>query len=305
MSEPESPRIIGEDDPEWEREREAQRLHLLRKAWLSRNRLYKDLFGEPTWVSPKNYAPPVADLSPEELEAKGKKRQQELFAKHVSADTSRLENVLARNDDETLDQSEQHLAVLAYGPDPFRPYWTYITAGLSSPWVHYEPQEVSGFGCELMIKTPTDVAWAPQVLRTMAFYIFNHAGTLSPGVRIGLGGPIHAGTESAIRNVIIWYADEAPDCWYEIASGGFGIFAAIGVTEEECRYAESVEKYGTWCVEQLLRRKGFGQVTDATRRDTMADSDAPEIIKSITSFADTFRQNEAEPESSGFDINLA
>ncbi len=275
MSEPEI------DEAEWEREREEKRLLLLRQAWLGRDRLYRDLFGEPTWVSPKNYGPPSLEV----------KTDKKVTSGSMSVDPT---NPYQSVSEDNVDSAEQHLAVLAYGPDPFRPHWTYITAGISSPWVHYEPQEVSGFGCELMIKSPVDLPWAPQVLRTMAFYIFNHAGTLSPGVRIGLGGPIQAGSDSALRNVIIYYADEAPDCWYHLPSGGFGIFLAIGVTEAECRYAESVEKYGTWCVEQLLRRKGYGQITDPTRRCTMDDADTPAMLSSIKQFADTFRENEAD-----------
>lgn len=275
MSEPEI------DEAEWEREREEKRLLLLRQAWLGRDRLYRDLFGEPTWVSPKNYGPPSLEV----------KTDKKVTSGSMSVDPT---NPYQSVSEDNVDSAEQHLAVLAYGPDPFRPHCTYITAGISSPWVHYEPQEVSGFGCELMIKSPVDLPWAPQVLRTMAFYIFNHAGTLSPGVRIGLGGPIQAGSDSALRNVIIYYADEAPDCWYQLPSGGFGIFLAIGVTEAECRYAESVEKYGTWCVEQLLRRKGYGQITDPTRRCTMDDADTPAMLSSIKQFADTFRENEAD-----------
>lgn len=275
MSEPEI------DEAEWEREREEKRLLLLRQAWLGRDRLYRDLFGEPTWVSPKNYGPPSLEV----------KTDKKVTSGSMSVDPT---NPYQSVSEDNVDSAEQHLAVLAYGPDPFRPHWTYITAGISSPWVHYEPQEVSGFGCELMIKSPVDLPWAPQVLRTMAFYIFNHAGTLSPGVRIGLGGPIQAGSDSALRNVIIYYADDAPDCWYQLPSGGFGIFLAIGVTEAECRYAESVEKYGTWCVEQLLRRKGYGQITDPTRRCTMDDADTPAMLSSIKQFADTFRENEAD-----------
>jgi len=53
-----------------------------------------------------------------------------------------------------------------------------------------------------------------------------------------------------------------------------------------------VEKYGTWCIEQLLRRKGIGQVTDPLRHDLMADQDTPAMLQSIKMFADTFRENE-------------
>jgi hypothetical protein len=304
-------RRIGEDDPEYEREQELARRRLLRRTWIARNNLYIELFGEPAYVSPANYSapPPVIQDSSRQSSsgaeptsdstaparvkkgAKGKEKGQvpgkSSPNKQDSSDTA---------DPGDGDPSEQNLAVLAYGPDPLRPYWTYVTAGVSSPWVQSQPQEVSGFGIEFMIKSPTDHPFAPQLLRTMAFYIFNHAGVISPGVRIGLNGPIVPNSESLIRNAIIWYADEAPDCWYQLPSGGFGLFLAIGITEAECQYAQSVEKYGTWCIEQLLRRKGIGQVTDPNRACTMSDDDTPVMLQSIKMFADTFRQNEESME---------
>ena len=264
---------IGEDDPEYEREQEAARRILLRQTWIARNNLYTELFGQPTYVNPPSYAAPSAayPLAP-------------IRAADNTADPG------------DPDPTEQNLAVLAYGPDPLRPFWTYVTAGISSPWVQSTPQEVSGFGLEFMIKSPIDHPFAPQLLRTLAFYIFNHAGVISPGVRIGLNGPVIPDSDSLIRNAIIWYADEAPDCWYQLPSGGFGLFLAIGITEAEAKYAQSVEKYGTWCVEQLLRRKGVGQVTDPYRKCTMDDADTPEMLQSIKMFADTFRENEESME---------
>ena len=115
----------------------------------------------------------------------------------------------------------------------FASHWTYVTAGLCSPWLQQEPDEVSGFGCELMIRSRTDAPWAAQILRSMAFYIFNHAGTISPGVRIALHAPIAPNTDSKIRNLFVWYADEAPDRWYQLPSGGFGLFTAVGITDDE------------------------------------------------------------------------
>ncbi len=306
---------IGEDDPDYEREQELARRILLRQTWIARDSLYSELFGQPAYVSPASYGPP--DQPGEDFQwplpkdeskgssgktdtaknsansesnagkgkgkGNGKTKGKSSVSKHESSDTA---------DPGDPDPTEQNLAVLAYGPDPLRPYWTYVTAGISSPWVQSQPQEVSGFGIEFMIKSPTDHPFAPQLLRTMAFYIFNHAGVISPGVRIGLNGPIVPNSESLIRNAIIWYADEAPVCWYQLPSGGFGLFLAIGITEDECKYAQSVEKYGTWCVEQLLRRKGIGQITDPNRACTMGDADTPAMLQSIKMFADTFRQNE-------------
>jgi len=305
---------IGQDDPEYEREQELARRTLLRQTWIARNNLYKELFGEPAYVSPASYsAPPITDAQPgpewdippeqkkkplgKAAAEKAKKSAKNSAKTSASNEPVKSSDVAGDTGDPgDGDPHEQNLAVLAYGPDPFRPYWTYVTAGISSPWVQSQPAEVSGFGIEFMIKSPTDHPFAPQLLRTMAFYIFNHAGVISPGVRIGLNGPIVPNSDSLIRNAIIWYADEAPDCWYQLPSGGFGLFLAIGITEAECQYAQSVEKYGTWCIEQLLRRKGIGQVTDPTRKDLMADEDTPAMLQSIKMFADTFRENEEQME---------
>jgi hypothetical protein len=162
--------------------------------------------------------------------------------------------------------------------------------------VQREPGEVSGFGCELLIKSPTEAAWPAQILRSMALYIFNHAGTLGPGVRIGLNAPIKAGSDSKLRNLAIWYADEAPDCWYQLPSGGFGIFAAIGITDDELKFAESVEEYGTWCIQNILRQTGSAQITDPDRDSVMQRENIHEIVNATKTFATEFRSLESSRE---------
>jgi Suppressor of fused protein (SUFU) len=249
-------------DPEDEREAAQAQKRLLISAWKARDELFKQLFGDPSYVTPANYAPP-------------KKSN-----KHVSTDTG---------DPGDPDADEHHLAVLAYGPDPLRPYWTYVTAGLSTPWIQQQPEEVSAFGCELMIKSPVDAKWPAQILRSMAFYIFNHAGTISPGVRIALNAPIAVNTDSLLRNVCMWYADEAPDCWYQLPSGGFGLFCAIGITDDELKYAESVEEYGTWCIQEVLRQTGHGQISDPERKSVMERANIDTVLDNVKQFADNFR----------------
>jgi hypothetical protein len=238
---------------------------LLINAWHSRHELYKNLFGEHASASPENYGPPLA----------------------IAENTASLPE--KSGDDLDPSFADQRLAVLGYSPDPLRPYWTYITAGLSSPWLQSAPEEVSGFGCELMIKSPVEAEWPGRILRSMAFYLFNHAGTLSPGARIGLNGPIVADTDSKVRNLVIWYADEAPDCWYQLPSGGFGIFAAIGITDDELQFAESIDEYGTWCIQQVLRQIGSAQVTDPNRQSVMNHDDISSITASVASFARQFK----------------
>ncbi|MBX9694702.1 MAG: suppressor of fused domain protein, partial [Cyanobacteria bacterium] len=238
------------EDVASDREMEGRRRKLLADAWRARDLLYQQLFGKPSYVTPANYAPP-SEVVPDDFE------QRQASMQTDTADPG----------DPTLE--EQHLSILAYGPDPLRPYWTYVTAGLASPWLQYEPQEASGFGCELVVKSPVDAAWAPQFLRSLAFYVFNHAGILSPGVRIGLNGPIDPHSNSEIRNAFIWYADEAPEGMYELPSGFFAILGSVGITDGERKYADSVEEYGTWCIYAVLRKTGHDQITDPTRECIM------------------------------------
>ncbi len=260
----------SEFDEEAERESALAQRRLLINSWNARAELYKQLFGEYSYVTPSHYSPPKSEI----VEKKPKSD------KLNSTDTG---------DPGDPDSEEHHLAVLAYGPDPLRPCWTYVTAGLSTPWLQKEPEEVSAFGCELIIKTAVDAQWPAQILRSMAFYIFNHAGTISPGVRIGLNAPIAVNTESKLRNVFIWYADEAPDCWYQLPSGGFGLFCAVGITDDELKYAESIQEYGTWCIQEVLRQTGYGQISDPHRDSVMGRENIGVVLDNVKLFADNFR----------------
>ncbi|MDR3613979.1 MAG: suppressor of fused domain protein [Candidatus Obscuribacterales bacterium] len=265
-------KILGENlDPEEELEIALASRRLLRNAWKARDELYQELFGPYTRVIPQNYGPPSADVSLETTE-------KETYDEGGSADPG----------DPAAD--EQHLAVLTYAPDPQRPYWMYVTAGLSSPWLQERPDEVSGFGCELILKSPVDAQWPPQVLRSMALHIFNHAGVLSPGKRVALNAPIAPYTDSALRNLFVWYPDEAPDCWYQLPSGGFGLFVAIGITDDELKYCESVEDYGTWCMQEVLRYAGSGQVSDPNRESVMTLPNIDEVLTNLRIFSENFRQ---------------
>ncbi len=261
--------------PEESREAAVYSRNLLIEAWHSRDEVYRELFGEPAYVTPDTYAPPSL-LKPEDV---------------ILPEDQQERGETGDPGNPNLD--EQHLNVLVYAPDPTRPYWTYVTAGLSSPWLQDSPAEVTGFGCEIMIKTKEDMPWAVQILRTMAFYILNHAGTLSPGVRIDLNGPIIPNSDSKLTNIFIWYPDDAPDCWYYLPSGGFGLFIAIGITPDERQFAESIEEYGTWCIQQVLRQMGHDQITDPYRSSVMDQEGIGLALLKTKSFADNFRENVA------------
>jgi len=236
------------------------------EAWNARNKLYQQLIGDYTTVFPDSYAPP---------------RDNKLVRSGRSGTFDTADPA----------KQDQCLAILTYAPDPLRPHWTYLTSGLSNPWFQDEPQEVSGFGCELMLKTPAQSHWAVQALQSMAFYIFNSMGTLSPGVLVRLNAPVSSPAASDLNSIIVWYADEAPDAWYQLPSGGFGIYVVIGITEDECKFAESVEEYGAWCIQNVLRQTGVGQISDSARRSVMLRDDIDELLKSVKLYADNFRVN--------------
>ncbi|HEY9755607.1 MAG TPA: suppressor of fused domain protein [Oculatellaceae cyanobacterium] len=257
-----------EIDPAENHQMAVEQRKMLISAWHARNKLYHDLFGKYSYVVPANYAAPSEVVT------------------ETNYDLSERGDTGDPGDPEL---SDQHLAVLAYGPDPFRPYWTYVTAGLCSPWVQQAPDEVSGFGCELIIKAPVDATWPAQVLRSLAFYIFNHVGTMSPGTRIALNGPIVPASDSQLRNLFVWYADEAPDAWYQLPSGGFGLFNVIGITDDELKYADSVEEYGTWCIQEVLKRVGINQLSDPSRKSVTTRDDCEELMSKVKRLSDGFR----------------
>jgi hypothetical protein len=282
---------------------------LLVKAWKARNNLYEEMFGAHAYSLPKHYTPP-AGSSPagacEQANGEGKSP--------AGSDAAAIDclveddgSVIVRNGDGSelvdmqpirdlmsslfTDMSSQRISILTYPPGEQRPYWLYLTAGLSNPWYQEEADEVSGFGCEFMVKSAKPALWPVRLLRRLAYYILSYSGTLSPGVILNLKDPITVarGVPADLKNLFIWYADEAPDCWYQLPSGGFGVFCAVGITEDECKFAESIEEYGTWGIQQVLRQTGVGQVTDPRRGSVMAQDDIDGILSSVRMYAENFK----------------
>ncbi len=237
----------------------------MQEAWEARNSLYKELLGNFTSVVPTNYNAPA---------------------------DSRLLRGGSTDGSDTGDpkNNEQALALLTYEPDPQRHHWSYLTSGLSNPWFQDEQQEVSGFGCELLIKTSQKADWTARILRSMAYHVFNSAGTLSPGRLVRLNAPISFPDASELDSFFIWYADEAPDAWYQLPSGGFGIFVAVGITQDECQFADSVGDYGSWCIQEVLRQLGIGQITDCSRKSVLERENIDSITQPVVNYARNFSQ---------------
>jgi hypothetical protein len=58
------------------------------------------------------------------------------------------------------------------------------------------------------------------------------------------------------------------------------------------KYCESVEEYGTWCMQEVLRYAGSGQVSDPNRQSVMALPNIDEVLSNLRIFSENFRQND-------------
>jgi Suppressor of fused protein (SUFU) len=243
---------------------------LLFNAWKARNKLYEELFGSFTYSLPKgNRAPVVPEPgSGRESDSPSEPGEAAVF---------------------TSQMSTQKITVLAYAPNEQRSHWLYVTSGLSNPWFQEEAGEVSGFGCELMVKSAVAARWPLRLLRRLSYYILSYSGTLSPGVILNMQTPLAVRADGGLNNIFVWYADEAPDCLYQLPSGVFGMFCTVGITEDECQFAESIDEYGCWSIQQVLRHAGLGQITDPQRSSVMTREDIGGILQSVRNYADNFR----------------
>jgi hypothetical protein len=235
----------------------------LKRAWHARDRLYMELYGPRKYVLPKKYEAPL-DVEPAQINS-----------------PAELAAILGKS------LSVKDISIVAHEPVKERPYWIFASSGLSNPWFG-QNEDVSGFGCELLVKTTTPGRWVIKLLRRLVYYIISGSGTLSPGVMLKLDAPLFAGETANLGGVIVWYADEAPDCIYQLPSGQFGIFSVIGIAEDESDFVESVDQYGCWCIQQILREAGYEQRTEPTRPSVMKVEEIQSRIKSLRNYLENF-----------------
>lgn len=237
---------------------------LLRSAWKERNKIYADLLGETFHPVPRTYSPP--DVPEPEFKPDSGFRMI------------------------TQSIADQVIPILAHPPVPGRDHWVYVTSGLSNPWFQEKPDEVSGFGCELMIKSSKPSLWPIRQLRRLCSYLLSYSGTLSPGLILEMKSPHSVTLPSLLTNMVVWYADEAPDTLYQLPSGVFGVFCAIGITEDEAKYAEKSGEYGTWCIQQVLRNTEIGQLSNEARGSVMGTEGINAILSGVRMYAENFRE---------------
>jgi hypothetical protein len=235
----------------------------LKRAWHARDRLYQEMFGPSKFTLPKKYEPPT------DLDTAAISGPIELAV--LSGTTLKVKDI----------------NIVAHEPNELRPYWTFATSGLSNPWFG-QSEDVSGFGCEFVLKTKMPGRWAIKLLRRIVYYIISYSGTLSPGVMLRIDAPLFPEDKSDLGGFVVWYVDEAPECIYQLPSGQFGVFSIIGITSDECNFVESIGEYGCWSIQQILREAGYEQLTEPLRESLMKSGDIEGKMNSLRNYLQNF-----------------
>lgn len=236
---------------------------ILMRAWSCRDRLFHELFGPHKYSLPKKYEAPR------------------------DAETALVSDAfeLAVLSGKSLNVKD--ISILACEPNELRPYWTFISSGLSNPWFG-QSEDVSGFGCELVLKSKTPGRWALKLMRRLIYYIISYSGTLSPGVMMRIDAPLFADGKSELGGFVVWYVDEAPETIYQLPSGQFGIFSIIGITSDECDFVETIDQYGCWCIQQIIRESGFDQCTEPFRTSLMDKDTTSGRLNTLRNYLENF-----------------
>lgn len=122
-------------------------------------------------------------------------------------------------------------------PTEDRRYWVYLTSGLSNPFGD-EKEEISGYGFELMLRTPEQSAWAISLLYNLMGYVLGTGQGFGPGHRMPLNSPMNASSTTALTTVLFWPPEDLK-ATFTLISGQAELLELHGITEEEYEYAKA------------------------------------------------------------------
>ncbi len=185
--------------------------------------------------------------------------------------------------------------VYQYEPVDGRTGWHYITHGLSQPdepnaESEKDPDICSGFGIELVISTPHENYWAPDVLLNMVRYLLfqENSRVILPLDRLPCNGPLVLNTDTKLTHLL---AVSSPEYENEIRlpGGRCDLVHMVGVTDAEINYAkEWGPGYGgSEILQKVLERNGVGTLSDPER----------ECLTEVIDFRKIWNETEVELES--------
>jgi hypothetical protein len=134
--------------------------------------------------------------------------------------------------------------VFQFAPTPSRKSWLYVSSGLSNEWFEdeFSEDQVSGFGCEFLIETPSEAEWPIHRLHQLMTYqiglcvgVYEGSDPLTYGHRIPLGSPINF-ANSLITHVVLTQPPGHPVTLRQ-QSGVADFLQAVGITTAEVEFA--------------------------------------------------------------------
>jgi hypothetical protein len=184
-----------------------------------------------------------------------------------------------KSEDESWEMTIPGFAFLRYPATESRPYWLYVTHGLSQPQSYVDacnPDDtsLSGYGMEFAIATPGEENWPIQLLDSLSAYALSGQRPVLVHERI----PSSDLMEEATGGAVLMMGDPGYDNRLQILSGEFRITHMVGITAGEYRKAKGYKgTVGSKILEEVLRELGIGCVTDRkraclTRRPEFAES---------------------------------
>ena len=167
-----------------------------------------------------------------------------------------------------------------YAPRPGRTGWHYVTHGLAQPFddegeAPDSPEEgPSGFGIELVISTPEESAWAPQLLLNFVRYLFfdDESSVFHPGDRIPCPAFTDVEKSTKISHLICVESPEY-ETRIKLPGGSCTLVHLMGVTSAEIARAKSMGASGpgTEVLFATLLALGVPPVTNLKRKCATLD----------------------------------
>lgn len=168
---------------------------------------------------------------------------------------------------EQLEMHSPGLAFLRYPPAADRPYWLYVTHGLSQPMEESEFEEGrrggdSGYGLEYALATREEEAWPLRLLEIVIAYVLSGDGRwVLTHHRVPAPDLMSEGRGGALLALL----EPGYETKFQLLSGTMHIVHLVGITAGELAAAKGHEQ-GSAILECALRSAGQGVVTDRGRQ---------------------------------------
>jgi len=164
--------------------------------------------------------------------------------------------------DESLYLSCPGFSILRFPRAKDRPFWLYVTHGLSQPARAADAKKGRFIGAEVALATPRSVKWPVAMLELIAGYLLHSPRPLVAHDRL----PASDLMEVAPGGALLALADPGVTTVFETPRGTFELRVLVGTTPEESAAARALPgRTGSAVLEEVLRELGIGCVTDRKR----------------------------------------